>query len=100
MRPVPRVILLTIAERFAYQPGHNRYICPAGQIFNYGGRKQRNHTYAYIGTRKRCGASALKPKYTSGLCRFLATHMDEPSRQRARELAHTPEFANAQRQRK
>jgi len=32
--------------------------------------------------------------------RFLAIHMDEPARQRARELAKTPEFIGAQRQRK
>jgi hypothetical protein len=32
---------------------------------------------------------------TSGAFRFLAIHMDEPARQRARELAKTPEFAQA-----
>jgi hypothetical protein len=87
-------------ERFTYEPEHNRYICPAGQVLNYGGRNQRNRTYAYIGTRKRCGACALKAQCTSGAFRYLAIHMDEPARQRARELATTPEFAHAQRQRK
>ena len=87
-------------ERFTYQPEHNRYLCPAGQVLNYGGRNLRNRTYAYIGTRKRCGACALKAQCTSGAFRFLAIHMDEPARQRARELANTPEFAKAQRQRK
>jgi Transposase DDE domain len=43
---------------------------------------------------------ALKARCTSGVFRFLAIHMDEPARQRARELANTPEFAHAQRQRK
>src|SRR5204862_4394027 len=42
----------------------------------------------------------LKVQCTSGAFRFLAIHMDEPVRQRARELANTPEFAQAQRQRK
>jgi hypothetical protein len=69
-------------ERFTYQPEHNRYICPAGQPLNYGGRNLRNRTYAYIGTRKRCGACALKTQCTSGAFRFLAIHMDEPARQR------------------
>ncbi len=87
-------------ERFTYQPESNRYICPAGQPLNYGGRNMRNRTYAYIGTRKRCGACALKAQCTSGAFRYLAIHMDEPARQRARELANTPEFAKAQRQRK
>jgi transposase len=87
-------------ERFTYEAEHNRYICPAGQPLNYGGRSLRNRTYAYIGTRKRCGACALKAQCTSGAFRFLAIHMDEPARQRARELANTEEFAKAQRQRK
>src|SRR6201993_4578762 len=87
-------------ERFTYEPEHDRYICPAGQPLNYGGRSHRNHAWTYIGTRKRCGACALKAHCTSGVFRFLAIHMDEPARQRARELANTPEFAHAQRQRK
>ena len=36
----------------------------------------------------------------SGAFRYLAIHMDEPARQRARELANTPEFVTAQRERK
>src|SRR6202790_1456511 len=87
-------------ERFTYQPESNSYRCPAGQQLNYGGRNLRNRTYAYIGTRKRCGGCALKAQCTSGVFRFLAIHMDEPARQRARELANTPEFTQAQRQRK
>src|SRR5215467_7008415 len=87
-------------ERFTYDPENNRYICPAGQPLNYGGRNLRNRTYAYIGTRRRCGACTLKALCTSGVFRFLAIHMDEPARQRARELVHTPEFSKAQRQRK
>jgi hypothetical protein len=43
---------------------------------------------------------ALKAQCTSGAFRFLAIYMDEPARQRARELANTPAFAHAQRQRK
>ncbi len=76
-------------ERFTYQPESNSYRCPAGEQLNYGGRSRRNRTYAYIGTRKRCGGCALKAQCTSGLFRFLAIHMDEPARQRARELANT-----------
>jgi len=87
-------------ERFTYDPENDRYICPAGQPLNYGGRNLRNRTYAYIGTRKRCGACALKAQCTSGAFRFLAIHMDEAARQRARELVNTEEFATAQRQRK
>src|SRR5436189_1415120 len=40
-------------ERFTYEPEHDRYICPAGQIMNYGGRSHRNHAWTYLGTSKR-----------------------------------------------
>jgi hypothetical protein len=87
-------------ERFTYQPEHNRYICPAGQPLNYGGRVYRNHAFAYIGTRKRCGACSLKTQCTRAPFRSLNIHQHEAARQRARDLASTPEFAQAQRQRK
>src|SRR5215475_837127 len=87
-------------DRFTYQPESNSYLCPAGQQLNYGGRSLRNRTKVYIGTRKRCGECAQKAQCTSAAVRYLAIHMEEPARQRARELANTPEFARAQRQRK
>ena len=87
-------------EHFTYQPESNSYLCPAGQQLNYGGRSLRNRTKVYIGTRKRCGECALKAQCTSAAVRYLAIHMEEPARQRARNLANTPEFAKAQRQRK
>jgi transposase len=87
-------------ERFTYEPENNRYICPAGQPLNYGGRSHRNHSWTYIGTRKRCGPCSLRPQCTSAAFRCLVIHQHEPARQRARELANTPQFATAQRQRK
>ena len=87
-------------ERFTYQPESNSYLCPAGQPLNYGGHNARNRTHVYIGTRKRCGACAQKAQCTSSPLKYLAIHMHEAARQRARELVTTPEFANAQRQRK
>jgi hypothetical protein len=87
-------------ERFTYEPENNRYICPAGQPLNYGGHSHRNRAWTYIGTRKRCGACSLRPQCTSAAFRCLVIHQHEPARQRARELAHTEEFAKAQRQRK
>jgi len=87
-------------ERFTYQPEHNRYICPAGQPLNYGGRVHRNRAYNYIGTRKRCGACLQKAQCTSAAFRSLIIHRYESARQRARELADTEGFAKAQRQRK
>jgi len=87
-------------ERFTYEPEHKRYICPAGQPLNYGGRVYRNHAFNYIGTPKRCGACSLKTQCTSAPFRSLNIHQHEAARQRARDLASTPEFAQAQRQRK
>src|SRR2546426_10218479 len=53
-------------DRFTYEPKHDRYLCPAGQPLNYGGRSLRNRTYVYIGTRKRLGACSQKAQCTSG----------------------------------
>jgi len=87
-------------ERFTYDPENNRYLCPAGQVLNYGGRVYRNRAFNYIGTRKKCGPCPLRSQCTSAAFRSLIIHQCEPVRQRARELANTPEFAKAQRQRK
>src|SRR5450759_1417092 len=87
-------------DRFTYLPESNSYLCPAGQQLNYGGHNARNRTYAYVGSRKRCGACPHKPQCTSSPLKYLAIHMHEPARQRARDLVHTPAFANAQRERK
>jgi len=62
--------------------------------------KVRNRAYAYMGSAKRCGACSLKAQCTTGRYKYLAIHIHESARQRARELANTPEFSTAQRQRK
>src|SRR5207245_769806 len=84
-------------ERFTYLPESNRYLCPAGQQLNYVGLNVRNRA---IGSGKRCGACSQKTQCTSGRHKYLAIHRHEPARQRARELANTPAFASAQRERK
>ena len=85
-------------ERFTYLPESNSYLCPPGQQLNFVGVNVRNRTHAYIGNRKRCGACSQKAQCTTGRYKYLAIHVHEPARQRARELVNTPEFANAQRQ--
>jgi transposase len=87
-------------ERFTYQPENNSYRCPAGEQLNYVGLNVRNRAHAYIGSGKRCGACSQKAQCTSGRYKYLAIHMDETARQRARELVNTAEFAKAQRERK
>ena len=87
-------------ERFTYLPASNSYLCPAGEQLNYVGLNVRNRAHAYIGSGKRCGACSQKAQCTSGRYKYLAIHMHEAARQRARELAATAAFAQAQRQRK
>jgi transposase len=87
-------------ERFAYQAESNTYRCPAGEQLNYVGLNVRNRAHAYIGSAKRCGECSQKTQCTTGRYKYLAIHIHESVRQRARELAQTPEFAKAQRQRK
>src|ERR1700680_3400560 len=87
-------------ERFTYQPESNSYRCPAGEQLNYVGLNVRHSAQASIGSGKRCGACSQKAQCTSGRYKYLAIHMDEAARQRARELVNTPEFAKAQRERK
>ncbi len=87
-------------ERFTYEPEKNRYICPAGQFLNYGGRVYRNQAFNYIWTRKKCGPCSLRPQCTSLPSGGLFINQYDAARQRARELVNTPEFAKAQRQRK
>ena len=92
--------LLYGPESFTYLPESNSYICPAGQQLNYGGRNERNRTFGYIGTRKKCGPCEQRSQCTTGPFRYLAIHMNETARQRARDLRTTPEYGQAQRQRK
>ena len=87
-------------EQFTYQPESNSYVCPAGEQLNYGGHSARNRTHVYIGTRKRCGACAQKAQCTSSSLKYLAIHVHEPARQRARDLINTPAFVDAHRKRK
>jgi hypothetical protein len=87
-------------ERFTYLPASNSYLCPAGEQLNYVGLNVRNRAHAYIGSAKRCGACSQKAQCTSGRYKYLAIHMHESARERTRQLAATPDFAHAQRQRK
>src|SRR5438105_15030750 len=87
-------------ERFTHLPESNSYLCPAGEQLNYVGLNVRNRAHAYIGSGKRCGACSQKAQCTSGRYKYLAIHMHEPARQRARDLSNTPAFARAQRERK
>lgn len=87
-------------EQFTYLAESNRYRCPAGQTLTYVGINVRNRTHVYASTDKRCRDCAQKAACTTSRHRFLQIHIHEAARQKARELAATPEFEQAQRQRK
>src|SRR5512142_1710837 len=82
-------------ERFTYLPESNTYRCPAGERLNYVGLNVRNRAHAYIGSAKRCGACSHKAQCTTGRYKYLAIHIHESARQRARELVNTAEFSLA-----
>ncbi len=92
--------LLYGPESFTYVPESNSYLCPTGERLNYGGHSARNRTHVYIGTRKRCGACSQKAQCTTSPIKYLAIHVHEPARQRARDLVNTAAFVEAQRKRK
>jgi hypothetical protein len=54
---------------------------------------------ARIGSAKRCGACSQKAQCATERYKYLAIHINESARHRARELVNTPEFAKAQHQR-
>src|SRR5262252_2153408 len=87
-------------ERFTYQPESNTYVCPAGEQLNYVGLNVRNRAHAYIASTKRCGTCLQKAHCTKRRYKYLAIHIHERARQRAQNLANTPEFSRTQQQRK
>ena len=90
-----------LRSRAIYLSAREQQLSLSGwEQLNYVGLNVRNRAHAYIGSGKRCGACSQKTQCTSGRYKYLAIHMHEPARQRARELANTPAFASAQRERK
>ncbi len=56
--------------------------------------------HRYYSTVKRCRGCEQKPQCTRGKFRTIAIHTCEAARQKADEIAKTPEFAVALRQRR
>jgi transposase len=87
-------------ERFTYIPETNSYVCPEGKQLPYVGISSRNRTHVYASTVKRCRECSQKAKCTSGQHRWIAVHVHEPARQKARDLAKTPAFDHSQHERR
>jgi transposase len=90
----PRAELYGI-EKFTYQPETDRYICPKGKTLKYLGINQGNRMHVYHSTAKRCRDCPVKSDCTKGVYRIVNVHIHEAARQRAHEIAKTPEFAKA-----
>jgi hypothetical protein len=64
------------------------------------GINKRNRAHRYYSTVKRCRGCGQKPQCTRGKFRTIAIHTCEAARQKAEEVAKTPEFAMALRKRR
>jgi transposase len=87
-------------DKFIYDPERNWFVCPEGKPLKYTGISKQNRTHLYRSTAKRCRDCSQKDKCTRGKFRVVQIHIHEPARQRAYELAKTPEFAQSQRERR
>src|SRR5246127_4512004 len=87
-------------EKFTYVPEENYYLCPAGKSLNYMGINKRNRVHRYYSTVTHCRGCEQKPQCTRGQFRTIGIHTCDAARQKAYEVAKTPEFAVALRQRR
>ena len=87
-------------EKFTHVPEENCYLCPAGKPLNYVGINKRHRVHRYYSTVKRCRGCEQKPQCTRGQFRTIGIHTCDAARQKAYEVAKTPEFAVALRRRR
>jgi hypothetical protein len=84
----------------AYVPQENCYVCPTGKPLNYVGINKRNRAHRCYSTVKRCRGCGQKSQCTRGKFRTIAIHTCEAARQKADEVANSPEFAVVLRKRR
>jgi hypothetical protein len=87
-------------EKFTYLPEENCYLCPEGKRLKYTGINKLNRVHLYHSTAKRCRGCAQKAQCTRGKYRVISVHLREAARQKAYEVAKTPEFAIALKKRR
>jgi len=87
-------------EKFTYMPEQDRYICPEGKPLKYVGINKLNRVHTYHSTVKRCRGCPQKPQCTRGKYRIVSIHVCEAARQKAYQIAKTPQFAEALRKRR
>jgi transposase len=88
-------------DHFIYHPESNSYECPEGRELKYIGIKPAvNRSHIYRSTEAKCRGCSRKAECTTGRCKQLVIHVEEPVRERARQRAKEPDFFRYQRERR
>ena len=62
-------------SQFVYEPEHDRYRCPAGQILRFHSASPKKQAINYVGVN--CAGCALKPRCTKAKARWVTRHQYE-----------------------
>jgi transposase len=75
-------------SRFVYEPEHDRYRCPAGQVLRFHSASSKKQARSYVGVG--CAGCLLKPRCTKAKARTVTRHLYEEVLERlaARIKAH------------
>jgi transposase len=62
-------------SQFVYEPEHDRYRCPAGQVLRFHSASDKKQASNYVGVN--CAGCALKPRCTDAKARWVTRHYYE-----------------------
>lgn len=86
-------------DQFQYDPVENVFRCPQNQTLRYRGMDRQAQGYIYQTVESQCRGCPVKKRCTGGSVRRIFVHWHEPARQKARDLAPTPEYVCSRRER-
>ena len=76
-------------SRFVYEPEHDRYRCPAGEVLRFRSASDQKQARNYVGVN--CAGCALKPRCTDAKARWVTRHYYEEALDRlAARMAERP----------